>query len=501
VDRTDYVRVADITLGLDAERIVAFGACALLAAVPFLSVTFAPITDLPQHLAQIRLLHEALADPGGPYRIQWLTPYLLGYLPLSLAWHLSPNEAAGRAAMLILAGLWTLAIHWLAFERGRATAAAILASALFFNHVTYWGFYSFVVGWPIFVLWFLLTTRSGATRFQRRDVPLYLGAAALLYVSHALWLAAGLAWLLVRSVVARIPPRTLALQLASVSPVLVVAVIWYRQLSGFSSPTRWIVTPSARLSFSWIVDSTFGSLHGPLESAMVVVLALWVALGLYQHRDRLAARLDRDLCLAAGLFFALALVLPQLHQNTIAFASRWQPLAAVALLLGVPAPTWDRRLLNASALAMVAVFILVTSLAWLRFEREDWAGLPESLAALPANQKVIGLDYVKTSLIVRGRPFLQGFAYAQVVRGGQLNFSFAEFAPMGVVYKTPRPRLWTRGLEWFPERLTPSDFSHFDYALVNAEDWRHSSLAVSRDVTPVTGQGRWRLYRINAIAR
>ena len=72
---------------------------------------------------------------------------------------------------------------------------------------------------------------------------------------------------------------------------------------------------------------------------------------------------------------------------------------------------------------------------------------------------------------------------------------------MGVVYKTPRPRLWTRGLEWFPERLTPSDFSHFDYALVNAEDWRHPSLAVSRDLTPVTGQGRWRLYRINAIAR
>ena len=500
MDRTDNVRVADRAFDLGGERVVAFVACAVLVALPFFTVTFAPITDLPQHLAQIRLLHEALADPDGPYRIQWLTPYLLGYLPLGLAWQLHPDERAGRIAMLMLGGLWTLAIHWLAFRRRRATGAAVLASALFFNHVTYWGFYSFLVGWPVFVSWFLLTTRPGGARFRPRDVLLYLGAAGLLYVSHALWFVAGMAWLLVRGVIARIPPRTIALQLLSVSPVLVVAALWYRQLSGFSSPTWWIVTPSARLSFSWIVDSTLGGLYGPLEAAMIVVVGVWIGLAIYQHREGLRGRLDRDLCIAAGLFLVLALVLPEKHQNTIAFASRWQPMAAIALLLGVPAPAWDRRFLNVSAFAVVGLFILVTSLAWVRFEREEWAGLPEGLAALPANPRVIGLDYVKASPIVRGRPFLQGFAYAQVVRGGQLNFSFAEFAPMGVVYKTPRARLWTRGLEWYPERLTPSDLSHFDYALVNAEDWRHSFLAASRIVTPVTGGGRWRLYRINTIA-
>ena len=100
-------------------RLLSLAACCVLAAVPFLSVQFAPITDLPQHLAQIRLLHETIADPDGPYRIQWLTPYLLAYLPLTLAWQLSQSEAAGRPAMLILALLWTLAIHALAFKRER----------------------------------------------------------------------------------------------------------------------------------------------------------------------------------------------------------------------------------------------------------------------------------------------------------------------------------------------------------------------------------------------
>jgi hypothetical protein len=475
--------------------------CALVA-VPFLSVQYPPITDLPQHLAQIRLFHEALADPDGPYRIQWFTPYLLGYLPLEAAWRLSPDVTAGRIAMLILALLWTVGIHGLAVRRGRPASAAVLASALFYNHATYWGFYSFVVGFPVFVLWFLLTTRGAATRFRASDAVLYLGVAALLYLSHALWLAAGTAWLLLRIAVARPPLRTAILQLASFAPVLIGAAIWYRQMTGFSSPTRWIVTPSGRLSFSWIVDSTLGGLQGPIEYGLVAFLALWIALGLAQSRDRLHECVDRDLCLAAALFTAMVFALPNLHQNTIAFAARWQPVAAIMLLLALPPPRWDRRLRDATALAVVAAFTVVTSLGWMRVERDEYDGLTESLAALPPNPRVIGLDYVKTSATVKGRPFLQGFAYAQVLRGGQLNFSFAEFAPMAVVYKAPTtPRRWTRGLEWAAEQATPADVAQFEYALVNGERWQHASVTAWAGLTPLTGEGRWRLYRTGTSAR
>jgi hypothetical protein len=54
----------------------------------------------------------------------------------------------------------------------------------------------------------------------------------------------------------------------------------------------------------------------------------------------------------------------------------------------------------------------------------------------------------------------------QVVRGGELNFSFARFAPMAVVYRTPRRPPWTGRLEWRAERVKPKDFDHFNYALV-----------------------------------
>src|SRR5262245_37973151 len=51
-----------------------------LLALPFLAVRFPPITDLPQHVAQIRLFLAALADPDGAYRIQWFTPYSAAYV-------------------------------------------------------------------------------------------------------------------------------------------------------------------------------------------------------------------------------------------------------------------------------------------------------------------------------------------------------------------------------------------------------------------------------------
>jgi len=483
-------------------RIILTLVCCLLVAAPFVSVRFPPITDLPQHLAQIRLLHEALANPESPYRIQWLTPYILAYVPLALAWQLSPSESAGPIAMVSLALLWTVAIHWLAFKRRRPAAAAVLGSALFFNHTTYWGFYSFEMGLPVFVLWFLLTSRPEAA-FRRRDVPFFLVTALLLYLSHALWLAAGMLWLVAKSVTSRVPLRTAGAQLASCAPVLAMAAIWYPRLAenGFTSPTRWVSTPSGRLSFTFLMNAVFGGLQGLAECVAAAALAGWIVLGVYQHRGRLRTTIDRDLGLAALLFMTLALFLPNLHQNTIAFASRWIPAAAIFVLLAMPAPAWERGIRNAVAVTALAMFVVVTAFAWLRFEQDEHSGLSESLAVLPANMRVIGLDYVKTSPVIMGRPFLQTFAYAQVVRGGELNFSFAQFAPMAVVYRTPRRFSWTSGLEWRPERVKPSDFVHFDYALVNGDASRHASLAALPELRPLTAEGRWRLYRIGLGAR
>ena len=481
-----------------ALRLTLMLLCCVFVSAPFVVVRIPPITDLPQQLAQIRLFVETLAHPDGPYRIQWFTPYTLSYLLLGVAWRLCQPEVAGRMAMLALAVIWTVAVHGLAARRRRPAAAAVLVSVLFFNHVVYWGFLSFAIGFPVFVWWFLVTTRPSSLYFRWTEAMQFLGVAALLYVSHALWFAAGVAWFALWSLTARVPVRTIVLRFASFAPVVIVAAVWYPQLAaaGFVSPTMWEAPPTARLSFSWLVDALFGGLRGSTEYIVCAALVAWIVVAAWQHRDNLAARIDREMLLVAALFALLALLLPDLHMNTIDFAARWAPEALILAVLALPAPLYRPALLRVAAVAFVAVFCLATALAWTRFDRLELSGLHEILASLPAERRVLGLDFVKESEIIKGRPFLQMFAYAQVVRGGQLNFSFAQFAPMLVVYKTPRRPPWTNTLEWFAERVQPSDFQYFDLVLVNGAPSVHDDFLRQPNLTADHGVGRWWLFRV-----
>ena len=267
------------------SRCLLAAACSLLVVVPFLCVEFPPITDLPQYLAQIRLFCEAIQNPTSPYRIQWLTPYTLSYALLGVISMLFRPEVAGRIAVLAMGILWTAATHWLAARRQRPAAAAVLSSTIFFGHILYWGFLSFLVGWPAFVVWFILTTRP-SWRNSWAEALIFFGGAVLLYTSHALWFAAGAAWFGIYSLAFRIPFRTIAIRLAGLAPVLIGVVIWYPHLAagGFVSQTVWTSLPTGRLSFSWLVDAVFGGIRGPTEYVICGVLVWWIGASLWQSR-------------------------------------------------------------------------------------------------------------------------------------------------------------------------------------------------------------------------
>lgn len=480
---------------LSPTRVAVALLCCSLVALPFLVVTYPPITDLPQHVAQVRLFGETFGQAEAPYRIQWLTPYSLVYLLVGAAWTVFPAADAGRIAVLLLTIVSTLAVHALAARRGRSAVAAILASALFFNHAVYWGFLSFVMGWVAFTVWFLITT-SRKESFASRDAAAFLGAAAFLYLSHVLWFVLGVVWLAVHGLLSRQSPRDLLLRFASILPVGVMAALWYPHLesAGFVSPTLWDVHPLQRLSPTWLIDSTLGGLHGVIEPILFVALIGWAVLALV-YRERSAV--DREMLVAGALMACMALLLPDMYMNTIRFAARWLPPAAILLVLALPSPSLQPRVLRSIAVGLLAVFCATTAAAWRTFERDEMTGLSEAVAELPVGQRVLGLDYVKESGIVKGRPFLQDFAYAQVMRGASLNFSFAGFAPSLVVYRERFRKPWTVSLEWFAERLKRTDLQYFDYAILNGSERVHQAFASQPELQPETHTGRWRLYRVN----
>ncbi len=286
----------------------------------------------------------------------------------------------------------------------------------------------------------------------------------------------------------------------------VLALVWFAGLreTPFSTPPLWRDLPWQRLSPQRLVEASLGGLRSPLEAVFFTVVLLWIALALWTAwRDgRLGGDTDRGLLGAALFFVALYLALPDKYTNTILFAERWLPPALACLLLAMP-PLPVRPVLRRTLAAVVlATFCLGTAAVWIEVEATELRGLEESLAALPDEPRVLGLAFDRQSPRLDGIPFLQTFAWAQVLRGGELNFSFALFPSSLVIYDPVPPRPWTEGLEWYPDRVRREDFPHFTHVLVGASDAGvHRFLASAPELQPVTSRGVWRLYEVGVTDR
>jgi hypothetical protein len=480
------------------ERLLVAAGLFVLAIVPILLAPFPPATDLPQHIAQIRLFKEALADPGGLYVIQWLGPNNLIYAFLLAFCAVLPVGLVARASLILIVLLWMAAIHGLGAGRSRTLATVTVASLLIFNQSFYWGFLNFLIGFPAFILWFALTTRDS----RRTSWSLWAalaGTSALLYGSHALWFAAGGAWLVAISMIKKVPFRAILWRLSALVPCGLITLLWYPHLSGsratagFDTAAHWSPLFDRLASF---LDAAFGGIRGPVETVVFVFVLLWAGLSIWQNRNQLRGLVDHDLLAAAFFFLAIVIVSPDKYMNTIFFSSRWFPPAMIFLLLALPSPSVPRLSSKSLALAVAALFLLMTTVVWRTFETKDLSGFKGSLERIPDSSRVLGLDLIKESENIKGRPFLQLFAYAQVLRGGELNFSFAEHYSGLVAYKTKREIRWTPGLEWQGSNVRRSDFAFFDFVLVNGEEKDHRMLSTFAELSPATHSGRWRLYKV-----
>jgi hypothetical protein len=242
----------------------------------------------------------------------------------------------------------------------------------------------------------------------------------------------------------------------------------------------------------------FGGLSGPVEPFVLSAVSAWIVIAIWQHRADLKSAVNLPLLMVAGLMLALALALPHLYQNTLNFGERWGPVGAAVLVIALPPPTFRSWLKWALSLLLIAGMSLSTTAVWNRFEQVELAGLDESLAALPESPRLLGLDFYRLSRFVRTQPFYQIPAYAQVLNGGSLGFTFASFPASPVVYREWENTPWPPGLEWFPHHLLDSmeAVGHFDYLLIHAGRDGHEMFEKQGVLEPVTPPDRWRLYRV-----
>lgn len=492
----------------DRERALFLAGSLVLAALPFALVTFPPSADLPQQAAQIRLLDEQLGlapetTPRELYEIRWWAPNNLVYALFFVTARVLEPIAAARAALAILALAIVAAVHELARRRGRPPEHAMLAGTLVFSCALYWGFVGFLLGAAIFLLVVDRALRAPDPAHRARDVAVLAVLATLLYAAHSLWLPALGVALLVGPLVAR---REGALRLAlpralALLPALVHAAYWFPRLhaeraeSHFDVEARWRPLDE-RLARIASGDSIYGGLEGPLEPAMSGVLLLWIVAAV-APREGTEARggIDRPLLALAGAIAIFVLVAPDKYANTIEMSARYGFVAAILALLAAPRPKLPELARRAlPALASVA-FATMTAAAWVAVDRDELAGLEETVRAEPGPARVLGLDFVRESEHLDGRPFLQAFAWRQALHGGELGFSFAEHRGGIVGYRAVRRTPWTPRLEWTAERVTTRDLSYFDLVVLGGTPEQHAGLS-RRAGTRVIGEGRFRLHRI-----
>ncbi|HQP92655.1 MAG TPA: hypothetical protein PK570_01690 [Thermoanaerobaculia bacterium] len=484
------------------RRFLFWAVCTAVVATPMLFVARPPILDLAQQLHQIPLLQKQLGggDPG--LMVTWFGPNKLGYLPLGLAWLLGGTAWAPRLAAIFTVAIWIGAIHWLGTRLRRPAANLILASAFVLSAPFYAGFFNFMCGVVAFAFWLVDLDRPAATRRPADLLLSSLFGSLLLYWSHAIWFVVGLFVVVSLVLLREFSWRHALLRAAGIAPVLLLAATWSRWFSqtGWQSRLLTELSPWERLqSLEFIAIQLFGGVRHPVETLLALLVGAWIVGGLLVAWRRRGQGLDLRLLAIGAFFFALLLFLPGNVDDMGLFERRWGHLAGAFLVLAVPAPPVRPRLAQAVALTALLALGSTTLRAWQLYRQHEMSGFDESLAALPRDRSVVGLDLVRGSQFLRIGPFFQMHAYTALEKDARIDFSFTQHPSSLVVRRDPAwAPPWTPHLEAVPEWVCAADLAWFDYALLNAtEVQRQHFLRSFPGVRAVAGQGRWHLIAID----
>jgi hypothetical protein len=475
----------------------------LLCAAPLLAVDWLPMIDLPNHLAQAHLVGKVLSGNQPDMQINWLAPDTLTTWVLAALLLVLPPLLAAKTLVLGLVMLTILGIALLARNIGASASVVPLSAAMLFNQSFYWGFLPFVAGFAACL--FLLLAWLRLERVSWRATGLLAALFLLVYACHILWLVVALAAALLVALAA--PERGVKLRVlvAAALPALVLTLSWYPSMhhgwmdAGFDMAAYWGIPLAGRLAPDYAA-AAIGGLRSNFNLAVLAAALAFAAAGIARSAGKRQRIPSAPLLAVAALLLAGYLALPDKYSNTVLFSVRWLPYALILLLLGCLAPLraagWRSATLLC-ALAMLAGYALLTAGAWRGMEQEELSGLTQAMQQLPPRQSVLGLDFIRTSGRVNTPvPFATIAAYAQALKDDEVNFSFAEQASSLVTYRTIPVRPYRRRLNLISQAVSRADLAYFNYVLVNADAAEHDRLAGLLGMTPVTHQGRWRLYAV-----
>jgi hypothetical protein len=474
---------------------LAFSVCAVASAFPFLVTHRLPMTDLPQHAAQLTIwqhYHDACYGFDQQYELNWFTPYLIGYFIVRFFGLFLTLHAALKLTVFACILAIPLTMRMVTRRAGVDSWIALLGFPLAFGYSFHWGFLTTMVAVPIGIVFVCLAFDYAREQTVSRTIWLTM-VATLLLLAHALifvaCMAAGAAVLVGHL---RLPKR-LALALIPFVLPSVILLLWQQHVSidaRVQVPTLWDVNVfRVWRFFSYLLSGVTKNTEALMGISFFLGTAL---LGLKPSRNLYRWAPAMVLCL---LFFVVPM---RLYSITFVYG-RLAVLFAIFLVLGFEKrPMLMRPLLARGALMALVLgwlFVLTVRSASFGTESQDFDRLIDQI---PTNRKVLFLTYDRESEAVPGTPYLQWGAYYQVRKGGLISWSFANNFQMVVRYFPGVEMKTTKGLYLDPRRFkwgtTDSEYEFF-VARANYDPGGELFRSTSEPVKLIAQIGMWWLYR------
>ena len=494
-------------------------ATSVIAVIPVWISRYPPMSDLPQHAAQVALLRD-LHNPQFPYagmfHLNWFTPYLFGYLLVYfLSAFIGIVAACKTAVSLFVVGL-PLSTGFLIDSIGIDPFWAILTIPCAYGFAYQWGFLNFLIAAPLGICFLAFVIRHRQI-FSSVPAVFFAIYAVALFFCHALICAFfGIcAVLFILTTAGSI--RAATYRILPLTAVIPVALLWLQRTATNPAAMRpgrgdwnWLTTTEPyyqSLSEELHLRSAFwGRLTGFTPNLLGVFPSWWhlaIAVALIalpflaglRFNNRFAYRLPLLLCVAVLLWC------PETIFGTDFVYQRFTMFAIPMLLVSLAGPfhLTKRTLVVKLAALLIVVGLVNTAVTRAKAFNVETNGFSHALALMEPGQRVLSLAFDHEDGVSIAPTFLHFPSWYAAEKQGLVDPSVAMMHPELVLYRTgatPAAVLWD--FEWDPDEFQWSDYSgnQYRYFVVRSQE-DHTTSLFSDASCPVQlrfHQEEWWLY-------
>jgi hypothetical protein len=473
-------------------RTLFYAVIALLASAPAWIVEYPPVTDLPFHMAAIRVIHSFHDARFGLDenfvltlgRTQYVFYYIVGSV---LAYVLGVVKASVVLVSAYFAGS-VLAMRQLLRALGKDERLCFFIVPLLVNILFMYGLLPFLIAIPIMLFGLATAIHYFESPTLARGALLTVTCLALFY-SHifpfclfGLGFAAMFPWS---------KPREWLRAAAPVLPALAVLILWVAGTDAghlvLGAATNTAQDPKQPLDIAvadahnWLTNVFKDTSDEAVFIATGIVALLAVALA--QGNERVGVKK------VARAYALLPIACVLLYFNTTqGHGYIWlisQRFPILFLMTGIPLLPMPRgfrgTVTAAAALAVAAAATVNTCAHFIKFQREEVGDFDEALADIPEDKRVCALIYDKGSKFLAPTltPFMHFGSYYQVQKGGVVMFTWAGYAHWPFKFRSDRlpPEGESARLrwEWTPELVTTDElYPYYDYVLTRGSGFNPS---------------------------